>query len=157
MRKSDEITFPANRVSNINAFCASYSKDIPTHSPWYSMITTSELAAYGGFAPIRGFPAEILVEIFSYHTSSLVGFSGNAEPHLWTELDRLTNTELLALSRVCSRWHSIVFDTPTLVYAAPARDCLAHALCPRENGHIAISCVGTEPERSAFGGGHLRA
>jgi hypothetical protein len=31
-----------------------------------------------------------------------------------TELDRLANTELLALSQVCSWWHSIVFDTPTL-------------------------------------------
>ncbi|KAJ7322930.1 hypothetical protein DFH08DRAFT_888289 [Mycena albidolilacea] len=70
--------------------------------------------SHGDFAAIRRFPAEILVEIFSYHTSSLVGFSANADAQLWTELDCLAKTGLLTLSRVWSRWHSIVFDIPTL-------------------------------------------
>lgn len=80
-------------------------------------MTNLSLAAYNdGFAPttsICRFPAEILVEIFSYHTSSLVGLR-DADTELWTELDRLANAELLTLSRVCSRWHGIVISTPTL-------------------------------------------
>ncbi|KAJ7203629.1 hypothetical protein GGX14DRAFT_150507, partial [Mycena pura] len=65
-------------------------------------------------APIRRLPTEILVTIFSIH-SAADAHTFHCSSHLfWTELDRLANVPLLALSQVCSRWHSIVMNTPTL-------------------------------------------
>ncbi|KAJ7199133.1 hypothetical protein GGX14DRAFT_699861 [Mycena pura] len=70
-------------------------------------------APYGrDFAPISRFPPEILIEIFSYNTSVITDFDANVQ---WgTALDRLANVGLLTLSQVCSRWHSLVLDTPAL-------------------------------------------
>jgi hypothetical protein len=81
------------------------------------------LAAYydGGFAPISHFPAELVIEIFSHNNS--VGFL-DGDTELWTELDRLANVGLLTLSQVCSRWHSIVFDTPRLWSVLPLHGVL---------------------------------
>ncbi|KAJ7302345.1 hypothetical protein DFH08DRAFT_977921 [Mycena albidolilacea] len=92
-----------------------FSSQFGSASPSTFDMTNLSLAANDGFAhtSICRFPVEILVEIFSYHTSSLVGLR-DADTELWTELDRLANAELLTLSRVCSSWHDIVINTPTL-------------------------------------------
>ncbi|KAJ7197360.1 hypothetical protein GGX14DRAFT_667838 [Mycena pura] len=69
-------------------------------------------APYGrDFAPISRSPPELLIEIFSYNASVIPDFDTK---QLWTALDRLANVGLLTLSQVCSRWHSLVLDTPAL-------------------------------------------
>ncbi|KAJ7216382.1 hypothetical protein GGX14DRAFT_604528 [Mycena pura] len=64
------------------------------------------------FAPIRRLPNEILAEIFSLFCDP---FSPERPaPPLLTDMELLAHSWLLAVSQVCSRWHSIIMDTPTL-------------------------------------------
>ncbi|KAJ6532168.1 hypothetical protein DFH09DRAFT_1408826 [Mycena vulgaris] len=64
--------------------------------------------------PIRRLPSETLVEIFDLCGSSfLPGFESHPGS-LSIALARLSRSPLLALSRVCTRWHNIVMCTPSL-------------------------------------------
>ncbi|KAJ7830337.1 hypothetical protein B0H14DRAFT_3464940 [Mycena olivaceomarginata] len=64
------------------------------------------------FAPVRRLPSEIIAEIFALAAV-------NPEPTADTPpslalLQRLAHPQLLILSRVCARWHSVAVGTPSL-------------------------------------------
>ncbi|KAJ7121805.1 hypothetical protein C8R43DRAFT_1112177 [Mycena crocata] len=59
-------------------------------------------------SPVRSLPSEILGEIFVSFSQSQR--SGNVEE----ELDRLAKSDLLEVSKVCSRWHRVPLGTPRL-------------------------------------------
>ncbi|KAJ7483624.1 hypothetical protein FB451DRAFT_109275 [Mycena latifolia] len=68
-------------------------------------------------SPIRHLPSEILVEIFALCWRAFTPTFDdidNAISSLETEMCRLAHLPLLLLSRVCSRWHGIVMNTPSL-------------------------------------------
>ncbi|KAJ7230089.1 hypothetical protein GGX14DRAFT_582111 [Mycena pura] len=65
-------------------------------------------------AHIRRLPTEILVHIFSLHSAADAHTFYRSSHDYRTELARLANVRLLSLSQVCSRWHGIVMNTPTL-------------------------------------------
>ncbi|KAJ7703888.1 hypothetical protein B0H17DRAFT_38643 [Mycena rosella] len=65
---------------------------------------------YGLIAPIRRLPSEILVEIFRLCWLEPVADVDESA----LAMKRLANAPLLALSQVCSRWHTIALGTPAL-------------------------------------------
>ncbi|KAJ7817267.1 hypothetical protein B0H14DRAFT_2456895, partial [Mycena olivaceomarginata] len=54
-------------------------------------------------SPIRRMPAEILTEIFAFFV-----------PDAFEELARVANADLLRIAHVCSRWHKLAMETPSL-------------------------------------------
>ncbi|KAJ7021376.1 hypothetical protein C8F04DRAFT_269265 [Mycena alexandri] len=71
------------------------------------------------YAPIRRLPTEIFVRIFLLHSDAFTPafrtpFPTQPSYEVEAELDRLANTHLLTLSRVCGHWHHIVINTPAL-------------------------------------------
>ncbi|KAJ7614177.1 hypothetical protein FB45DRAFT_1111312 [Roridomyces roridus] len=66
---------------------------------------------------IHSLPNETLLNVFLHATA---GIFPNLLAHpipnlaLKTELERIANVPLLSLSRVCSRWHTLALETPTL-------------------------------------------
>ncbi|KAJ6605174.1 hypothetical protein DFH09DRAFT_1422038 [Mycena vulgaris] len=68
-------------------------------------------------AAIHRFPSEILVEIFALCWSTFTPAfdeGDSASSSLEVEMSRLAHAPLLALSQVCSRWHTIAVGTPAL-------------------------------------------
>ncbi|KAF7346608.1 hypothetical protein MSAN_01798300 [Mycena sanguinolenta] len=67
---------------------------------------------------VHSFPTETLSEIFRYAVRGVApAFFRRTQVGrrvIKTELERIANAPLLALSRVCSRWHKIAINTPTL-------------------------------------------
>ncbi|KAJ7121756.1 hypothetical protein C8R43DRAFT_900178 [Mycena crocata] len=59
-------------------------------------------------SPVRALPAEILGEIFAPFSQSHKSRNGDEE------LKNLAKSELLELSKVCSRWHRVILGTPHL-------------------------------------------
>ncbi|KAJ7121804.1 hypothetical protein C8R43DRAFT_1241448 [Mycena crocata] len=59
-------------------------------------------------SPVRSLPAEILGEIFTPFSKTGKSLSSNEE------VRALAKSELLELSKVCSRWHHVVLRTPRL-------------------------------------------
>ncbi|KAJ6598166.1 hypothetical protein DFH09DRAFT_861910, partial [Mycena vulgaris] len=57
-------------------------------------------------APVRRLPSELLVKILIFRAA----MAWPAE----MAMRRLSQAHLLTLSRVCSGWHTLVVDTPTL-------------------------------------------
>lgn len=73
-------------------------------------------------SPIRLLPHEILLEIFALHhaeveaqhESVISGYGRTMEQELEAETRRLAKADLLQLSQVCSRWHTLIIGTPLL-------------------------------------------
>ncbi|KAJ6473301.1 hypothetical protein DFH09DRAFT_1219112 [Mycena vulgaris] len=69
-------------------------------------------------SPISRLPSELLAEIFALCWLSFwppfEDIAGLTTASFETEIGRLAHLPLLTLSRVCSRWHTIVLGTPAL-------------------------------------------
>ncbi|KAJ7119250.1 hypothetical protein C8R43DRAFT_933928, partial [Mycena crocata] len=68
-------------------------------------------ACHSLFSPIRRIPSEIWAEIFSLWR---VDQPSLLRAQLADPMHDLAHAPLLAMAQVCSRWHSIVMNTPTL-------------------------------------------
>ncbi|KAJ7670723.1 hypothetical protein DFH06DRAFT_910303, partial [Mycena polygramma] len=68
----------------------------------------------GLFSPIRRLPSEILVEIFALCRPHRVYVFDIREDWPEDAAQRVAQTHLLHLSRVCYGWHGTVMGTPTL-------------------------------------------
>ncbi|KAJ7647964.1 hypothetical protein FB45DRAFT_998846 [Roridomyces roridus] len=64
-------------------------------------------------SPIRGLPAELLVEIFDMCTPPCANLIGDNDT-VDMEIERLAKTHLLQLSAVCYRWYQTVMGSPKL-------------------------------------------
>ncbi|KAJ7489741.1 hypothetical protein B0H11DRAFT_2229762 [Mycena galericulata] len=65
---------------------------------------------------IHSLPTETLTDIFRYAVAAVTPnfWRFTPPPILQREFERLANAPLLTLSQVCSRWHDIAINTPTL-------------------------------------------
>ncbi|KAJ6513615.1 hypothetical protein C8R47DRAFT_1091422 [Mycena vitilis] len=64
---------------------------------------------------VHSLPTETLFDVFRLAVAATLKTTRRSRaPSLETELAHIANAPLLTLSRVCSRWHTIAINTPTL-------------------------------------------
>jgi hypothetical protein len=98
------IVGPARYDSEIDILRSALEKSI--HSSTSSNYSSAPSQAIS--SPIRRLPCEVLVEIFRLSLSPMRRREMHPRYAVW----RLSKSELLQLSRVCSHWHTLAIGTP---------------------------------------------
>ncbi|KAJ6593063.1 hypothetical protein B0H19DRAFT_12210 [Mycena capillaripes] len=99
------------------------------------------------FSPLHRLPTELLVEIFDLCSPPASDSDVSEDTTPEEEVNRIAKSHLLHLSQVCSRWYSVVMDTPRL-WSTIAIDTNAWPESPTSSATL-LSLVQSSLKRSA--------
>ncbi|KAJ7615206.1 hypothetical protein DFH06DRAFT_1239833 [Mycena polygramma] len=137
------------------------SNSVPVdRSRFDAVIASSRSEVARLFSPIRRLPTEIITDIFALCSPGRVPFYDPLEEVPDDMFERSSQSHLLQLSQVSSRWHDIIMQTPWLwaTIVCPQLDSrakratalLSRSLDRSGSCRLAVGCVGSRMDGGAL-------